>query len=62
MLAGKKLTDFTSFVSLYDFKKYDDIIMSYFKDEWMQFYWNWQNKPDWSNKIQIKSNNHAVKN
>ena len=34
MLAGKKLTDFTCFSSPYDFKKNDDIILSYFKDEW----------------------------
>ena len=33
MLAGKKLTDFTSMLSSHDFKKYDHIILSYFKDE-----------------------------
>ena len=33
MLAGKKLTDFTSMFSSYDFKKNDDIILCYFKDE-----------------------------
>ena len=33
MLAGKKLTDFTSMFSPHDFKKNDDIILSYFKDE-----------------------------
>ena len=33
MLAGKKLTDFTSLVSLHDFKKNDDTILSYFKNE-----------------------------
>ena len=33
MLAGKKLTDFTSMFSPYDFKKNDNIILSYFKDE-----------------------------
>ena len=33
MLAGKKLTDFTSLLSPYDFKKNDDVILSYFKDE-----------------------------
>ena len=32
MLAGKKLTDFTSMFSPYDFKKNDDIILNYFKD------------------------------
>ena len=31
MLAGKKLTDFTDIFSLYDFKKIDNIILSYFK-------------------------------
>ena len=51
MLAGKKLTDFTSFFSPYDFEKNDSIILSYFKDEW-----NWQKKLDWSNKIQTKWN------
>ena len=34
MLAGKKLTDFTRMSSPYDLKKNDDIILSYFKDEW----------------------------
>ena len=33
MLAGKKLTDFTNMFSPYDFKKNDNIILSYFKDE-----------------------------
>ena len=32
MVAGKKLTDFTIFVSPYDFEKNDYIILSYFKD------------------------------
>ena len=33
MLAGKKLTNFTNMFSPHDFKKNDDIILSYFKDE-----------------------------
>ena len=33
MLAGKKMTDFTSLFSPYDFKKSDNVILSYFKDE-----------------------------
>ena len=33
MLAGKKLTDCTSLFSPHDFKKSDDIILSYFNDE-----------------------------
>ena len=33
MLAGKKLTDFTSLLSPHDFEKNDNIILSYFKDE-----------------------------
>ena len=50
---GKKLTDFTSIFSPYDFFFLNDnIILSYFKDEW-----NWYNKLDWSNRIQIKWNN-----
>ena len=32
MLAGKKLTDFTSLFSTHDFEKNDNIILSYFKD------------------------------
>ena len=45
MLAGKKLTDYTSLFSPHDFEKNDHIILSYFKNEWKQFYWNnWQNK------------------
>ena len=37
-LAGKKLTDYTNLFSPYDFKKNDSIILSYFKNEWMQFH------------------------
>ena len=33
-LAGKKLTDFTSMFSPYDFEKNDNIILNYFKDQW----------------------------
>ena len=33
MLSSKKLTDFTNMFSPHDFKKNDDIILSYFKDE-----------------------------
>ena len=33
MLAGKKLTDFTTFYCPYDFDKNDKIILHYFKDE-----------------------------
>ena len=33
MLAGKKLTDYTGLFSPYDFKKNDDIILCYLKDE-----------------------------
>ena len=32
-LAGKKLTDYTTLFSPYDFKKNDSIILCYFKDE-----------------------------
>ena len=38
MLAGKKLTDFTGLFPPHDFKKNNDIILSYFKNEWKQFY------------------------
>ena len=38
MSAGKKLTDYTSLFSPYNFKKKDDIILSYFKNESKQFY------------------------
>ena len=34
ILAGKKLTDFTSMFSPYDFEKNDNIILIYFKNEW----------------------------
>ena len=45
MLADKKLTDYTNLFSPHDFKKNDNIILSYFKNDWMQFYRNnWQNK------------------
>ena len=33
MLAGKKLTDYTSLLSPHDFEKNDNIILSYFKNE-----------------------------
>ena len=33
MLSGKKLTDFMSMLSPYDFKKNEGIILSHFKDE-----------------------------
>ena len=33
MLASKKLTDFTSLFSPYDFEKNENIILSYFKNE-----------------------------
>ena len=33
MLAGKKLTDFTTLFSPYEFDKNDKIILRYFKDE-----------------------------
>ena len=57
MLAGKKLTHYTSLFSLYVFKKNGDIILSYFKDEWKQFYRNnWHNKLVWINKISIRWN------
>ena len=34
MFKGKILTEFTNLFSPYDFKKNDNIILSYFKDEW----------------------------
>ena len=33
MLAGKKLADYTNLFSPHDFKKNDNIILSYFKNE-----------------------------
>ena len=33
MLAGKKLTDYTNLFSPHDFKKNDNVILSYFKNE-----------------------------
>ena len=38
MLAGKKLTDYTNLFSPHDLKKNDNIILSYFKNEWIQFH------------------------
>ena len=46
MVAGKKLTDFTSLFSPHDFDKNDHIVLSYFKNER-----NWQNKLARPNKI-----------
>ena len=33
MLAGKKLTDYTNLFPPHDFKKNDDVILPYFKNE-----------------------------
>ena len=33
MRAGKKFTDFTNMFSPHDFKKNDDMILTYFQDE-----------------------------
>ena len=41
MLADRNLVDITSMFSPYDFEKNNCIILSYFKDEWIQFHWNW---------------------
>ena len=38
MFVGKTLIDYTSLFSPYDFEKNDNIILSYFKNEWIQFY------------------------
>ena len=38
MLAGKKLTNYTILFSPHDLKKNDTIILSYLKNEWMQFH------------------------
>ena len=40
MLADKTLIDYTSLFWPYDFEKNDNIILTYFKNSWMQFYWN----------------------
>ena len=40
MRAGKALIDYTSLLLPYDFEKIDDMILSYFKNEWMQFHWS----------------------
>ena len=49
MLADKKMTDFTSMFSPNDFKKNDNIILSYFKDER-----NYQNKLVRTDEISTK--------
>ena len=38
MLAGKKMTDYTNLFSPHDFKENDNRILSYFKNDKMQFY------------------------
>ena len=43
--------DFTRMFSPYSFEKIMGIVLRYLIDEW-----NWQNKLDWSDKIQIKWN------
>ena len=49
MLAGKKMTDFSSMFSPYDFKKNDNIILSYFKDNMNEI-----NKTNLSEKIKFR--------
>ena len=39
MFADKTLIDYTSLFSPFFFWKNDNIILSYYKHEWMQFYW-----------------------
>ena len=56
MLACKKLTDFMSMFSPYDFKNNDNITLTYFKDEW-----NLQNKLVRTDKISAKWNNQNWK-
>ena len=56
MLAGKELTDFTSLFSHYNFKRNDNIILSYFKAEW-----NEQNKLVRTDKNSTKRNNQRWK-
>ena len=53
MLAGKKLTDYTSLFSPHDFKKNSSIILSYLKNEWMQFYWN-NDKTNWTSQTKFR--------
>ena len=46
MLAGKFLIDYTSLFSPYDFEKNVNVILSYFKNEWIQFHimqFHWSN-------------------
>ena len=45
MFPGKFLIEFTSLFSPYDFEKYDNIILSYFRNGWSQF------KSEWPDKI-----------
>ena len=40
MLAGKTLIDYNSLFLPYDFEKIDNIVLTYFKSEWMQSCWN----------------------
>ena len=40
MLEEKSLTDFTNFLWPNNFKKSDDKILNYFKNDWMQFIWS----------------------
>ena len=47
MLAGKTVIEYTSLFSAKKKKKNDNIILSYFKNEWMQFHWmqrHWSNQ------------------
>ena len=40
MHKGKRLTDLSNVFSPNNFKKNDDIILKYFKNEWMKFIWS----------------------
>ena len=40
MLVGETLIDYTSLFLTYDSENNDNVTLSYFKNEWMQFHWN----------------------
>ena len=52
------MIDFTSLFSPYDVETNDNIFLNYFKDEWMQFHWNW-NKTNLTDQTKFRLNKIA---
>ena len=58
IFAGKTLINFTSLFSLDDFEKNDNVVLSYLKNKYRQFYWSSQYIcSEWSKKLKLNEIN-----